>query len=247
MRYFIGCLCIPGVLWSADYTVARSLSPKGKFEVAFEAPGFNPYARTEAPKVDPTLHAIRYKVSFYRPGTNTAIATSEFYDVQVSTGSPKPTAVKALVEKLIWSPEEDFVILPPEPWPKTTAAPRGRVLEKAGRLVVSLDPSSSWQTGSFYFQEKPLLWMNKTQVAGNWKEDCRAIVGQFDARTGKTTPLMEAAPPEGYEIVAMKGNLLVMKKILSPCAKPADVKNFRPECTILNLTFNRKEIGSCPP
>jgi hypothetical protein len=233
-RGFLFCLAALPVFAGA----LRTPSPQGNFEVAFELDPSNSMKGWKS---------LRYKVSFYKPGLLTETATTDFYDVSPSSTVMRPTPAADLARRLLWSPREDFVILPPESWPDEAAKKDPALQKRWRRTAVSLNPAYPWQTAPFLLEEKSLVWMDSLQVAGNWRDGCRVAVGAFDARTGKTNPLTDALPPWGYEILSATEKTILMKKVLSPCATPEDARFFVPDCTVYNLSFKRREIGSCPP
>jgi hypothetical protein len=227
-------------------TTGRFRSPQGKFELAFENPNTLVNPDPDKPPVTPGVKTVRYCLSFYKPGSTTDIATTDFYDVRPSTSSTPPVPVADYVKQMLWSPEEDFVVLPKEQWPNAQVAAAASPPGMAVRKAVSLNPDSPWMTSPFPLDEKPLIWPSATLVVGNLREDCHVSVEEFDARTGILVAVSQADLPAGYVIVSGDKNQILMKKILGPCATPEDARTFIPECTYFDLQFDRRHIGACP-
>jgi hypothetical protein len=245
-RLFIYMLAVAAVCRADGSTSARFRSPQGKFELAFEAPNSVVNPDPDKSSGTPGLKTIRYRLSFYTLGSATDIATTDFYDVQPSSSNEKPTPAADLVKQMIWSPSEDFVVLPKETWPNPQAAAAAIPPGTVGRKAVSLNPDSPWVTSPFPFDETPLIWPNGTSVVGNLREGCTVSVSEFDAHTGKFNPVNQAALPAGYMLVSGDKNQILMKKVLGPCATQDDSKAFIPECTYYDLQFDRRHIGPCP-
>lgn len=237
-RQGAGIILILGTipLLGMDYAAKsiRFLSPRGSFEVAFEPPLDQVRRDPDQPVGGPASKFIRYQIAFYKPGGDAVLAASDFYDIYDSV----PTPPAALAKAIIWSPEEDFAILPKENWPAGSS--------NKGRKLVSLNTSFVWEYETLMLDGQSLVWMDRYRVAGDLKENCLLSVAQFDAQTGKTTPLAQDGTAYGYEVVGKSGNNIVMKKVLSSCATPDDARNFRPECITLDLDFMRQEIAPCP-
>ena len=212
----------------------RFPSPHGGFEVAFEPPPTQVHLDPDQPQQGPGSKSIRYQVAFYEPGRDAVVAATDFYDIYDSDPTPLPTLAKAI----LWSPEEDFVILPKENWPSGSP--------KKGQKLLSLNKAFVWEYETLSLDDASLVWVDRYRVAGNLKNDCILSVAEFDAQTGKTLPVMEGETAYGYEVVGGSGKTLLMKKVLSSCATPEDTRNFKPECVTLDLDFLRREIAPCP-
>ena len=218
----------------------RRPSPQRRFEVAFEParPDFSLDPDQEKPTAG--LKSVRYNIAFYRHGSRATVAATDYYDIQASPSQPFPTPVSDILHSFIWSPEQDFVILPKENWPPNRK-------KDVYRRAVSLNTDYAWQTTEFRIEEAPLVWIDPLTVAGNVQEGCRLAVGEFSARTGKMSLISQAAPPAGYTIASSSDKSILLKKVLSSCATAEDRKFFVPECSVFDLRFKRREIGSCPP
>jgi hypothetical protein len=210
----------------------RFPSPQAKFAISFEKPLSQIHTDPDAPLGGPRSQSIRYQIAFYQAGITAPMASSEFYDIYESS----PTPVLDLVKKIVWSPEEDFAILPRENWPPGS---------NKGRKLVSLNQSMVWEYLTLKLDDASLAWIDRFRLAGNLQEGCKLSVVQFDGKTGKTSPVMEGGTGSGYQVVGTQGKKIVMKKILSTCATDQDSKDFIPECVTLDLAFMRREITSC--
>jgi len=219
---------------------ARLHSPSGKYDIGFQPQAQRLYSGPHEKTLPSGIKCQVYSLSFYPAGKDTANAVTYFTDIQETPESKFPTPLNALAKKIIWSPAEDFVILPQEDWhqPSGTASPR---------QAVSLDSTKSvWQTADFPLRTDSLIWVTPLKVIGNVVEGCRAEVQQFDGKSGRTSAFQTADPPEGYEILSANSNQVVLKKFLTSCATDANRQTFHEDCVIMNLSFGRREIGSCP-
>jgi hypothetical protein len=224
----------------------RYTSPKGKFEVLFENPNEVVSPDPDRVTATPGFRTIRYRISFYKPGSQTDIATTDFYDVGPKKADTAAMNFSELVKQMVWSPEEDFVILPEESWPNPQMAAAVNPPGSIGRKAVSLNTIFPWLTASIPLDANMLIWANSTILVGNFRDSCRLSVNEFDAKTGKLTSVSQADLPAGYVIVSGDQNQILMKKVLGPCAKPEEAKSFVPECTYLDLQFGRRHMSACP-
>jgi hypothetical protein len=223
-----------------DSAAQRFPSPSGKFEVGFRAQDQALYPTPNMRALPAGKKSRLYSISFYAAGANTPIATTYFTDIQGDNQSEFPTPLAKLAKGILWSPQDSFAVLPQEAWPaqgNTTTA---------HRQAVSLDLSSSWQVVDFPFQGEPLAWIGTTEVAGNLIDGCRLDVAKFDAKTGKTSFIQQASPPDGYVVQSAVDGVLLLRKVLGDCATDAQRAAFRPECIRYDLRFERREIGACP-
>ena len=217
----------------------RRLSPTGSVEAAFEAAPVvvmpDPDKVVELP---PERQLRRYQVTFYKPGTNTAVAVAPFADLSGSPHAPKPLTVDQLYQQLYWSPEDDFVVLPQE---------RAASGVFAGpRRVVSLNKAFPWQILPFPLDLAPLVWVDARRPVGNVRADCRWEVSQFDGPTGKVNLIHSGSQIEGYRIVEVRERQVVMQKYLSSCATPEEARAFHEDCVAYDLSFLRRELTPCP-
>jgi hypothetical protein len=213
----------------------RFRSPQGHWEAGFDAP--EPDMRSDPDKTTPadTVRHRRYLISFYRPGSGTVAASTPYHDIY--RGS-EPTPVHLLFKELLWSPQEDFAILPEEQWPEGKGA--------AGRRIVSLNPEVAWQVLPFPIQTAGLFWTDRWTAVGEVNENCSRNVVRFDGREGKTVPLMEASRSFGYRIASKNERGIVLQRVATSCATEEEAKRLKPDCVTLDLSFMRRAIGSCP-
>lgn len=238
-RFILLAFLWPGLLAADEPLVSRFLSPAGKFEVSFEPQDRRMYPNPHAKALPEGTQTKLYRVSFYMPASATPMATTYFTDIGLAPGVPFPTPVMTLAKGILWSPEEDFAVLPYERWP----APDGR---PTPRQAVSLNSQSSWQYVDFPFSgDPPLIWQSPLAVAGNRIDGCTMDIAIFDGKTGKTSTLQEANPPEGYLIRSWNDQMITMQKVLSSCATESDRARFQEECVVYDLRFGRREIGVC--
>lgn len=228
----------------ADGLTPRFPSPSGRLQVAFEPPRM-PNPPVPYPSGGKSS-ARSYSVSFFAAGTSTRLAVTDFVDVLADSQSD-PTPSFQLAAGVLWSPGEDFAVLPAEHWEHLSEDARKRLApRRLRRQIVSLDSTSSWQTAVFPFNDEPLVWLDPKRLAGNGNEPCRKTVLVFDATTGKTQSLIDASSPEGFQILGKKDRHLLIETVLDACATPADQQRFKRRCINVDLSFLRQEPGVCP-
>lgn len=215
-------------------------SPSGHFEIGFEAQDHRLYPSLHERPLPPNLKSQVYSVSFYPAGQDSAVAVTYYTDIQDAPNSPFPTPPAQIARRILWSPNEDFAILPAEAWPHADSeAP-------APAQAVSLRSSSVWQTADVPFPIQSMVWMDPLTAAGDYVDGCRHDVRKFDGRSGRMLPLQPADPPFGYKIRSADDGQLVMESVLGDCADAAQRRTFHPQCITYNVSFGRREIGACP-
>lgn len=240
-------LFFAGMLSAAEAPPAQRFpSPQGRFEVSFAPPLYDMQRDPDRRSPYAGVPVRKYVVSFFQQGYKTPAAYAEFIDV-LESPTAEPTPVKDLADKIIWSPQEDFVLLPREQWDRAPEKTRtGLAAIRLQRQAVSLNTSFPWQTKAVPFEDEPLIWVDGRRLAGNIAEGCRLSVGIFEAREGKTNLVMQGSTPDGYQIVNQMPGKLIIKKVLDACASEQDRARYRQDCVTLDLSFMRREVGVCP-
>jgi len=239
--YIFSCALFCSAADTPENAGGRFRSPKGKFEIGFKPQAQRLFAGPHQRPLPPDIKSQTYSVSFYPTGKETAVAIAYFTDIQPRPDSRFPVPAALLAGQVLWSPDEDFAVLPKENWPR---APEEK---PAPRQAISLQLSSVWQFADFPFTGNELFWISPRQAIGNVIEGCREEVREFDGRSGRTTLFQSADPPQGYRILAADGKNIVLRQVLGSCADETQRQAFQPGCMTMNVSFGRREIGPCPP
>jgi hypothetical protein len=238
---------------AADESAPRYPSPSGKLEISFQKPpDYYPVEPDLSVVAGQTRH-VRYQVAVYHAGSDTAIALAEYYDVYGLSETAKPSLPANLAKQLIWSPQENFVILPPERWPPDAISNIPHVTTGGAiqigpheRQIVNLNNDYPWLVQPFPMDTASLIWQDPLHAVGQKPDACAPNVYVFDGYSGIFSALIPAASPEGYSIEKADSQRLLLRKTLGACATDTDKRNFQPECVEWNLSFGLKGIVKCP-
>ena len=229
-----GLLLSGGAALAGNGAPSCFTSPGGKFMVCFTELEHKKFDPEQSQSIDDISH-VKYKIDFRRAGETTILATAEYADVYGWTSPAHPAELKNIFNWFVWSPKEDFVILPAEGW---AIAPG-----TSDRKALSLNPTLSWRTADFHMDN--LIWADALRVVGGVMDDCNFGDNLFDGRTGKTTPLKAPRPLTGYVIKSSDGRQVHIEKMLDNCSSDADRRTFSRECHLLNLDTMRTEVVPC--
>lgn len=204
-------------------------SPTGRFTVRFKQ-----LVHTKVAKVTSLddNSFIKYQL-FFTDVRSHVVRTAQYTDVYSSYAyvynKGKPASLSRIVAQIIWSPSDQFAMLPEEAWPSAPGAP--------WHNVINLDSRFKWQSSGVNFD--PFTWLDSITVAGNNHNDCSYCVCVFDGRSGNLITIKEGESPIGYSIDAMRDGKLVVKTILDNCSSEKDRRGFRPT----EILFTRGEIN----
>lgn len=213
-------------------------SPKGKYRITITVLEHKRFTEKETNQSLDNIHHVRYRLAFQRnenSDTSSPIQT-EWVDVYGFTSSP-PVKPEVFFNWFLWSPEEEFVILPGEGWASAPGSPY--------RKAVALNPELPWKEETFHMDGNQLLWSNSRHVIGNVQDDCHYEVVLFDGGTGKTRSLWPAKAPVGFQIQSKSGRMLQIEKMLDNCASEKDRRSFVPQCWKLNLEDLKSTVVAC--
>ena len=210
-------------------------SPTGKYEVFLQEVWHKKFSPDAQQKDVDNISHVKYKINFQYAGTSKALASVEYHDVYGWMKDAEPLPPHILFRGLVWSPREDFVILPEEGW---AGAPGSAVLK-----AVALTPGLIWSSATFHLDN--VIWVDNFRAVGDIHDDCNFAVNLFDGITGKTTPIKESKSPMGYEIKLQDGRQVLIKKVLDNCRLEEDAQKFKPECTLLDLDTMKTMTEPC--
>ena len=209
------CLLSAGPAASArESGLERFQSPHRYYEVTFQQLEHRRFARSDSKKIN----TVVYKITFYRTGADAPVRSLVFSDVYGWGETPKPATVASLFHTMVWSPKDDYVILP-----DAEASDGGTPC----RTAVAVNPDLPWATKPVCLQF--LVWVDKFRVIGNQQGECHVSVNGFDGRTGHDFAVRSAESPTGYEIVKADHLTVEMRKTLDNCRSEEAILGFVPE------------------
>jgi len=215
----------------------RFKSPGGRYEVVFEQIEQRKFSEADLQRNTGNVSHIRYKISFYRTGAQTPIRSAEYADVYGWDRDSKPAPLENLFKSILWSPEEDFAVLDEEGWASAPGPPACR--------AVALDRDLPWSVVPFSMTD--LIWVDALRVIGNSYADCEYSVVEFDGSVGQSRPLHASESPVGYEIRSHSGKTVLIGTVLDNCRSEDEVREFVPECRLLDLASMRETVVPCEP
>jgi hypothetical protein len=212
-------------------------SPGGKFRVAFQVVGHRTFTAEGSLRALDNVNHVEYALAFLRVADGSIAAEATYSDVYGFPPGAGPTALDVLFSWFDWSPEEDFVLLPIEGWASAPGTPE--------RMAISLTDSLAWSRASITMDT--LLWASPMVVVGGRYSDCDYAVDIFDGNTGRLRPLdRPSESPIGYEISAVEGGTVIIRRVLDNCASNEEREAWVAECRAVDLdTFLSRPVP-CP-
>lgn len=205
------------------------LSPSGRHEVVFtEVKRVKASGRTM--NVDDVSHVV-YRVEFLRKAGHVLLVSMTFNDVYGWTNSAEPTPIDLLFKAIIWSPGEDFALLPSEDW----ASAPGTEIKKA----VALNTTLPWKTSEFGLDN--IFWIDDFSVIGELQDDCQYEVSIFNGKSGKTVPVKRAKSPIGYELLLFRKNTALIMQVMDNCK----LEDKPPVCFFYDLATKKENKVPC--
>jgi len=222
----------------AKLGLAHFKSPKGKYQVKFDKLKDN-RASAEA-KIDNPYRtdSVSYKISFFAVGQKLPVATANYADVYGLTPGHRPAPLQQIFDSFIWSPHDDFVILPEEQW---TSGAQGT----STRPALALNPVLHWRKGTTFHLDH-VVWVDDLKAIGDIRDDCAYSIDSFDGRSGKQTHIMGPASPVGYKIVSVKKEGIIVTSMEDNCRNMDSYKAFISECTLLDPHTLETKTILCP-
>jgi hypothetical protein len=213
----------------------RFKSPGGRYEVTFEQIEQREFSEAEAQRDIDNVNHIRYRICFYVTGEQTPIRSVEYADVYGWGKDSKPAPLENLFKGILWSPEEDFAVLDAEGWASAPGPP--------DRRAVALNRGLPWSVAPFSMTD--LVWVDALKVIGNSYADCDYSVVEFDGSVGQSRSLHAGESPLGYEIRPSAGRTVVIGTVLDNCRSEDQLRQFVPECRLLDLASMNESGVPC--
>jgi hypothetical protein len=226
-------LLFPSILCASEHIADNLLkSPTGRYIVRIKE--LHHYiAPPHTGNVDDVNH-VRYAIIFLNTNsTNYKIA--DYNDVYDASG---PTGKKQIFSSILWSPKDDFAVLPEEGWSRAPGT--------SYRTTINLNSNNTryWTKGEFHMHD--IFWVDDLRVFGNVFDDCEDYVSLFDGKSGETKSIVSSKSPIGYSIITTKNRKLIIKSRLDNCSTDEDEKTFIAECISLDMDSLQKEKIKCP-
>jgi len=217
-------------------TMLPHLSPTGKYDLSFEEIARSTFSREEQLQALDNMDHIEYAVSFRLRGTGALAAATRYVDVYGFNRPPDPTPVDRIRSWFIWSPEDDFVVLPSEGWASAPGTPE--------RIVLSLSDQLDWSESRLVLQN--LTWIDALHVVGDRHSDCDRSVDIFDGEAGTQRAVVESISPIGHRITSVQDRTMMIRRVLDNCANAEQRASFETRCLALNLDTMELKNAPCP-
>ena len=221
---------------AAPEAVKQHLSPAGKFSVVFQEIERKTFTREEQLRALDNMDHIAYAVSFRRRDTRAVVAEIRYVDVYGFNEPADPTPMDRIHSWLVWSPEEDFVVVPSEGWASAPGTPE--------RIVLSLSDRLDWSESRLVLQN--LTWIDSLRVVGDSHSDCDSSVKIFDGETGTRQAVVESVSPNGHQIASVQGRTMVIRRFLDNCSSAEERARFAASCLSLDLDTMKLSEAPCP-
>ena len=214
---------------AADPVKSRYHSPSGRFDLVFDT------VRDEWTHYQKAIKGVAkesrdlYSISLIPVGARNPVNALFYADI-----APAP-APDDLVRAMIWSPGEQYVVLPD----KLKAREGNHIFQ----LVAPTDGNKVWT-----LQADHVRWIDDHRLIGDLNTtEVPGGVMQFDAKTAKAELLIPADNGVGYQIAEVHDHRVTVKGFLN---KADDSKTtweeFIPSCFDLDLDTLKKRSVLCP-
>lgn len=217
---------------SSPAASARFASPKGKFEAVFAELEHRRFKKSGKKHLEDT-DRVTYRIEVFKKGEDKPAASVVFNDVYGWDEDSAPTPVEQLFNMIIWSPEEDFLVLPYEGW---ASAPGTDVLK-----ACALNPGLAWKEADFAFNN--FFFTDDLTVVGDRHDDCDLSVLLFDGKTGSTLPVKASRSPVGYELISVDGQAAFIREVTDNCR----IEEKAQACFTMDLVTKKETPAACPP
>ncbi|MBI2412231.1 MAG: hypothetical protein HYV24_03375 [Deltaproteobacteria bacterium] len=193
-------------------------TPSGRFEITFTL--VKGSIEPKRAKVDPDTRAL-WRISFF--DADGLVRTVNFRD----PGDKKALTEADIYRRLVFSPKDDFVIVPPE---VAGTAPR----------AIALSKTLKWKETPFEIEE--YTWLDDLKAVGDKKAHCSYGVYIFDGERGAQVPVKKSESPIGYEMLSIEGKTATIKMFLDECR----MQDIPAKCFSHDLASDTETPIQCP-
>jgi hypothetical protein len=221
---------IVGSTQAAPSAPPRYHSPSGRFDLTVETLP-NEWIHYQKAKAGAAKESReQYSITLYVAKSSDPVNVIYYADTE-----PPPTP-EELIHSMIWSPQEDYVVLAD----KRKAREGGHVFQ----LVAPTSINKVWSLEADHVQ-----WLDAHRFVGdiNTKEVPGGIM-EFDGQAGKAELLIFAGSGIGYQIAAVSGRQVIVKEFLNHLDNGKTTwDSFAPSCFDLDVDQLKKRSTPCPP
>ncbi|HBG46818.1 MAG TPA: hypothetical protein DDW94_07495 [Deltaproteobacteria bacterium] len=208
-------------------------SPKGVYIVVFTEMAHTRYAKEEMLEDVDNVNNILYRVDFIPNGEIEPLVSSTYTDVYGWEKAGRPARIKDIFKNMLWSPEEDYIIMPVEAW---ASAP-----DTEASIALALDPALPWDKASVSLDN--ISWLDALSFIGDYHLDCDYGVAWFNGEEGSVVSLKDSESPIGYELVSVNAKKVTIRTVLDNCR----MQELPPRCFTHDLATGSEEPAACPP
>jgi len=218
-----------GFLFADSVEAVRWKSPSGHFETTFQPLNEKTLALISPKPTTPEGQQAQYLLNFYVTGSTIPVSTDWYTDA----GSPQsPTNI---FPTLLWSPQEDFVVVthglrtnPPHPM----------------RWIISLSNPMAYG-----FEGRWMQWVDRYRLISDIQTPkTPGGIQLIDTKQRKMDLLIPPREGIGYQIVSLVGHRLIIQEFLNHTDEghaKTTWESFEPACFELDLDSMKKRSVSC--
>jgi hypothetical protein len=213
---FIGILA---ACWVAT-VYGRALSeesPKGQFQIVIE-----PNHRLDSG----LLHGFRVQFRSKGDGRTFFVET-------------KSVEANRLQGPFLWSPQDEFVLLPDEGI--------GSETRTNARRAVCLGAGCTWHEALVPLETRTMVWLDRFRVLGDFhgSEAVNKVI-IFDGKTGKTGDVLTNHGADGYQLLTADGRRALVAKIRDSGGQTHSGRRRLISCLQLDLGSLKAVPAACP-
>ena len=212
IRILVAC-CVAHVYGSA----LTEESPKGEFQIVIE-----PDHRLDSG----LLHGFRVQFRSKSEGRTFSVET-------------KSVETSRLQEPFLWSPLDEFVLLPYEGI--------GSETRTNARRAICLTAGCTWQEALVALETRTMVWLDRFRVLGNFhgSEAVNKVI-IFDGKTGKTDDVLTNHRADGYQLLKADGRQALVAKIRDSGGQAHSGRRRLISCLQLALVSLKAIPVACP-
>lgn len=219
-----------GIVRAAPAAPARFKSPSGRYELQFEGVDEHEHHRFDSYASVPAGQKAQYILYFYLAGSSAPVTADWYTDAD----PPKPPA--EIAATLLWSPQEDFVVVT-----------HGQNAKAAGLSRWAVSMGSPTEYG---FEGDHLHWIDRYRLIADLKTP--KVPGGIELIDVQQHHAELVVPPRtgfGYEIAALLEHRVTVREFLNHWGdddSKTTWNTFTPGCFDLNLDTMKKNSVTCP-
>ena len=221
-------------VFGADGSTYRFFSPSGKFSVELREISHVKYQKHK--DIDEVDHVVYSIICRSNSKSNRSKIEAKYTDVY-GWCNGSSSAIQEIFKSFIWSPGEDFAMLPEERWAGPPSSPY--------RIAVNLNRKQNWSSAKTHMDIK--MWADDFRVIGDMHDDGDYRVIMFNGNTGQEEIIKSRGVDEyqfGYHVLSTNKPIVIIEKI--PDNYASDAEHFIKECEALDINSMILKKISCP-